>query len=312
MEIPEILQALAHTDNKFPRQALEQAIANRDEIIPHLLDIVERTADNPEETLAKNDYSFLYAIHLLAQCREQRAYPLIVKLAALPASLVNELLGDTITEGLPSILASVCQGDSSLIESLAENREAEEFVRDAGLQALLVLVAVGEKSREEVLAYYKSLFRGKLEKEPSFVWDGLIGSATYLYPEEVYEDIKQAFEEGLADETVADLAWVDKQMALGKEALLSKLRKDYHLIEDSIQEIEGWACFTEPATSATKELQNTLMESLLAPQLEKPFKVASRLEAEEPQLPYKAPKKIGRNDPCSCGSGKKYKKCCGA
>ncbi len=23
------------------------------------------------------------------------------------------------------------------------------------------------------------------------------------------------------------------------------------------------------------------------------------------------PKKIGRNDPCSCGSGKKYKKCCG-
>jgi hypothetical protein len=22
--------------------------------------------------------------------------------------------------------------------------------------------------------------------------------------------------------------------------------------------------------------------------------------------------KIGRNDPCSCGSGKKYKKCCGA
>ena len=24
-----------------------------------------------------------------------------------------------------------------------------------------------------------------------------------------------------------------------------------------------------------------------------------------------APEKIGRNDPCSCGSGKKYKKCCG-
>jgi uncharacterized protein YecA (UPF0149 family) len=22
-------------------------------------------------------------------------------------------------------------------------------------------------------------------------------------------------------------------------------------------------------------------------------------------------KKVGRNDPCPCGSGKKYKKCCG-
>lgn len=28
--------------------------------------------------------------------------------------------------------------------------------------------------------------------------------------------------------------------------------------------------------------------------------------------PVTAPKKVGRNDPCPCGSGKKYKKCCGA
>ena len=27
--------------------------------------------------------------------------------------------------------------------------------------------------------------------------------------------------------------------------------------------------------------------------------------------PYRAPPKIGRNDPCPCGSGQKYKKCCG-
>ena len=28
--------------------------------------------------------------------------------------------------------------------------------------------------------------------------------------------------------------------------------------------------------------------------------------------PYTAEPKVGRNDPCPCGSGKKYKKCCGA
>jgi SEC-C motif domain protein len=27
-------------------------------------------------------------------------------------------------------------------------------------------------------------------------------------------------------------------------------------------------------------------------------------------VPIKS-EKVGRNDPCSCGSGKKYKKCCG-
>lgn len=27
--------------------------------------------------------------------------------------------------------------------------------------------------------------------------------------------------------------------------------------------------------------------------------------------PIRIEKKVGRNDPCPCGSGKKYKKCCG-
>ena len=30
-----------------------------------------------------------------------------------------------------------------------------------------------------------------------------------------------------------------------------------------------------------------------------------------PAVPFVAPPKVGRNDPCPCGSGKKYKKCHG-
>ncbi len=30
-----------------------------------------------------------------------------------------------------------------------------------------------------------------------------------------------------------------------------------------------------------------------------------------PQKPKTAEKKLGRNEPCPCGSGSKYKKCCG-
>ncbi|MBO4311729.1 MAG: preprotein translocase subunit SecA [Desulfovibrionaceae bacterium] len=35
-------------------------------------------------------------------------------------------------------------------------------------------------------------------------------------------------------------------------------------------------------------------------------------EAEQERQPARAGERIGRNDPCPCGSGKKYKKCCGA
>ena len=36
------------------------------------------------------------------------------------------------------------------------------------------------------------------------------------------------------------------------------------------------------------------------------------LESEDPGHPSFALPKAGRNDPCPCGSGKKFKKCCGA
>jgi len=36
------------------------------------------------------------------------------------------------------------------------------------------------------------------------------------------------------------------------------------------------------------------------------------LEKTEKVEPIQADKAPGRNDPCPCGSGKKYKKCCGA
>ena len=34
--------------------------------------------------------------------------------------------------------------------------------------------------------------------------------------------------------------------------------------------------------------------------------------ALSPPAPVTAAPKIGRNDPCPCGSGKKFKKCCGS
>ena len=34
--------------------------------------------------------------------------------------------------------------------------------------------------------------------------------------------------------------------------------------------------------------------------------------AKKKPVVKKAAEKVGRNDPCPCGSGKKYKKCCGA
>jgi len=44
---------------------------------------------------------------------------------------------------------------------------------------------------------------------------------------------------------------------------------------------------------------------------EKPEDIADLERLLNPQKPKIAEKKVERNEPCPCGSGKKYKKCCG-
>jgi SWIM/SEC-C metal-binding protein len=44
---------------------------------------------------------------------------------------------------------------------------------------------------------------------------------------------------------------------------------------------------------------------------ENPEDISDLEKALNPPQPVQS-EKVGRNDPCPCGSGKKYKKCCGA
>jgi len=44
----------------------------------------------------------------------------------------------------------------------------------------------------------------------------------------------------------------------------------------------------------------------------RPLNLSHGEEGGGPVTIRRKEKKVGRNDPCPCGSGKKYKKCCGA
>jgi len=312
LSVEEIMEVLAYDDQIFPGRALRQAVAKKDEMTPHLLKALERAANDPEKILDEVNDSYVYAMYLLAQFREKRACPLIIKLASHSPELVDDLLGDISTEDLGNILASVSLGDASLITELAANKEAEEFARASAIRAWLPLVVSGEKSREEAMAYYKSLFEGGLEDRNEVVWSELVDSATDLYPEEVYDHIKKAYADGLIDEFYVASAWVDGRMELGKEEVLAELPEDNHLIEDAASELSWW--FQSRGHDEDWDEEDDWDERDENEDWGSDSLKLSALNGRNfaPQTPYRAPEKIGRNDPCPCGSGKKYKKCCGA
>lgn len=293
MELHEILKTLARFTSKYPTEAVEAAMGMQERITPELLRILEETVTRADEIVANDPdeeyFAHMYALFLLAQFRETQAYPLVVKLARLKEAVIEALLGDSVTEDLSHILASVCDGDLGPIKALIEDPTLYEYARDAALGSLCAMVAEGALDRDELIAYFKELFEGKLERTYSLVWESLAADSVDLYPEEVAEYIADAYAEGLVTRQYMNPKDVDRALTKGKEATLDYFAQNARgYIKNTVDEMKWWACFTEP------------------PRRKSP----SPPHCYQPVLPVRQMPKIGRNDLCPCGSGKKFKKCC--
>jgi hypothetical protein len=301
MTIPEILKELEPYTGKFPMDAMRAAVEQREAITPELLRVLESVAEDPVKHAEREDYMLHdFALYLLAQFREKRAYAPIVKMFSAPGETPFDLFGDTVSEGLSRILASVYDGNPAPLRGLVESEQVNEFVRSAALNTFLVLEHTGQMPRAEVVEYFRSLFHGKLQRTHSYAWDGFVCAVADLPAPELLEEVRQAYAEGLVDETVADLEGIERDMASPKPWRRDRKR----VITDAIAEMEWWASF-HPDDSWPKKMPK-LETPMLPP--EPPAPSPSSYVAPKP---YVSEPKIGRNGPCPCGSGKKYKKCCG-
>ncbi|HEX5085956.1 MAG TPA: DUF1186 domain-containing protein [Blastocatellia bacterium] len=299
--LPEFLQPLEFLVRPFPRDAVEAAISRRVESTPHLLHALQWADENPDAANhAHPPYLLhLYAFFLLAQFREARACPLILRLARNPA--FEALTGDIATENLHQILASVCDGNTAPIEELIEDPAVDEWVRGAAVRSFGVLLHTGRKSRDTVSTYFGQLFAGRLLSEPNHAWDALIEVCTDFGMREHLDEIRRLFREEIADPWIDDLDDLEREIAL-PPGTSTRVRWDrYALIDDTISEMGSWHCFSENAAQEDEEADFDDLADM-----------EDALADVFPAAPVvRAAPKIGRNDQCPCGSGKKYKKCCG-
>ncbi|EGV27664.1 protein of unknown function DUF1186 [Thiorhodococcus drewsii AZ1] len=285
MNIEDIKQQLETMDRTFPEAAVRAAVEQREAITPVLLDCLRSAADDPRKVAdTQGAMLHMYALYLLAQFRERAAYPLVVKLFSAPGDLCLDLAEDFVTEDLYRVLASVCGGDLDPIKGMIEDREVNEYVRSACMRTLVALVEWGELEREPVIEYFRSLFNGKLERDSDFLWGALVSACCDLYPEELLPEIERAFADGLVDTFFIQMDSVERAMAEDKDQA-TRSAKEKGPIEDTVSEMNWWAYIRDTP------------------------KVAKPAPTFVPHTPIQSVK-VGRNDPCPCGSGKKYKKCC--
>ncbi len=290
--ISEILDGFKIFDGIYKRELIDSAIELKDEISPYLVGMLENVLANPAKYIQnKKPVDHAYSIMLLGHFREPKAHKVIVDLFSLPDDIPNKLYGDLISGELSTILVRTCDRRIDLIRSMVPNQNINVFCRIAAAHAMTYAVVDGIVTREEVLSFFGTLFTGNEEDGTSDFWSLLATFAYDLYPKEIMDTIKRAYDDGLIFSGMTGYEEFEEALEDGEEKCLERLKSDFERcsLDDIHDSMSRWACFKQ----AKKD----------------PIPIEAPLPPKLPALKGKT-KKIGRNAPCPCGSGKKYKKCC--
>jgi hypothetical protein len=306
--ITEIIQKIETYNGVFPCEELQILIDHPAESTPFLLEALTDTEKLYQRLEAEEDYILpFYALFLLAQFRETKAYPLVYEIFSFEAKKVDDIWGDLITGDLGNILASVCGGDVSLINQLIERNDVYEWVRSAGLTAWLCLLKANLKTRAEVIAYFKTLFDlPATEDDHLRTWT--INACLDLRAEELLPEIKKSFDDEVV-ELMVQGDWDDFQESW-KDTKIKDFDENPHLnlVDDTIGELSSWEYFKseEEKKREAEQFKKRLRE--LETKRVEPEKVF--WESRDDGTFQRETPKVGKNEPCPCGSGRKYKKCC--
>ncbi|MDA8079778.1 MAG: preprotein translocase subunit SecA [Nitrospiraceae bacterium] len=199
-----------------------------------------------------------------------------------------------------------------------------------------------EDSLDELLGIYCPEDKGPSEWDFKGLRDSLYGVFSVTagnlpdnlpsLREQLSADIRSAYDRKVAEIGGDMMAYLEKMIVL---QVVDSQWKDHLLAMDHLKEgiglrgygqrdplveykREGFTIFAEMSDRISTEIVTRLFKIQIqknqAPARSESPRLSfnyNRGEGSGPQAASKG-KKVGRNDPCPCGSGKKYKKCCGA
>ncbi len=328
----ELLHALEHAGRAPSLDLIRVCMTRRGELTPELLELLARPLD---ENWADNDprwYAQIHAGHLLIYYREPRAIPIIMHLLRDPQN-------ENLVEWFAVKLASYGLGILPEAKRLLNDTHAPDYPRMVMTDLLAQVVAEFPTERARVL----EILRGALPRldangalvippprpeKPNIVWSAI---ATQLA---VLGDLSSRAQ----IEALYRGKWIDEAFMGDQSEYLTRLLNPQPLQSHAFNIIETYENL-QPTLRADSEwdaekksLLKQQLHDLNAPssasdsvlisnEISLPHDTtdtqasvsaaADKFIASDSQIVKRAQPKIGRNDPCYCGSGRKYKHCHG-
>ncbi len=279
---------------EMPRAALQWALDHWQVAAPRLVARLRAFAASPAARGEIADDELFLIVHLCGEKRDARAYAPLCRLIGESDEAI-EFLGDATTETLSGILIDVCDGDPQPLMGAIESESGDEFARAAALEALGWLARERAiLSDEDMRAYLRRLRLEMKPRDESFLWQTWAATVANLGYDDMRSEVASLHKEGWVDPVEFGLKDFDEQVKLARKDSTGLAGFDADGVRpfDKVIETLGSWSFAEDDALAEEDL-------------------SGRVGAYSRETPYINPLRgIGRNDPCPCGSGKKYKRCC--
>lgn len=293
----EVLHAF-ETSRTAPVGAIRSALDAKEEMLPVFLAEIERALHTPWEELPYADsYSIMF--HILGEWGDPRAYLPLARFLRLDEDTLDALLDDNLTEVSDRVMASVATEDLRPIFDIILDRDASVFARTCMLLALLRIAIERPEQRADVASFIGALhLRLETDADP-YVLASWAEAVAVLRLRHLDQEAREAINKDTSNLPAYSIPeFEEDQLSAAEDPdgqwFLSNQGSPTAI--DTVAEVSSWYGYSE---EYLRKLDQELAEEEISTAL-----------WDEPDIAINPYRHVGRNDPCPCGSGKKYKKCC--
>jgi hypothetical protein len=254
-------------------------------ILPvHVQDLLRMVADGDLHSASGKSslvWAPVHAWRALAQLKTESAIEPLLGLL----QRIDEHNDDWVSTEVPRVLGELGHAALEPVTAYLTDQARNEWARAAAARAVAEIGARHAELRVECVARLSAQLE-KFTKQSETLNALLVSSLLDIKASEALPVMARAFAAGHVDESiVGDYEDAEIELGLKKQRQHPRKPKKLTQLGDTLR-----------ALTEGSRMVDAIMEN--------------ENGSERPPV-YLSPKKTGRNDPCPCGSGKKYKKCCG-
>lgn len=270
-----------------------------------------------------NTHEFVFhALFLLVELKSYDSLDIILNILRQDQDFLEYWFCDFLTDGLWKVILQLGVDQKDKLLDFVFESNIYLFAKSIIPQALAYAVNIYPERRDEIVTWFAKVLDKTLETISDDDFDDeflemIIPDVISFKGKELLPLIKKIYDSELfisgeleSYEEVVELIESDEQYYYHEVQLTKDIYELYKNTRENVLYYKNNEDTETKPQMFSEESEEDEKVDLIDDELQKNLNNYNNQANEKKENEYKTSTKVGRNEPCPCGSGKKYKKCC--